>query len=512
MLTKRAAHFIATVLLLCSGYCPILAAQPAADTIYLSATIDQRFTWSPGRDNLILNNIQGLLPPGISKHSSSKYLDGVPTRTGLFSVRSDLMTADGKVVEHSTLEFDVKPSSGFEIVTTSIPPAFLDRTYLQTINFAGNIAFTGNKEQPAPSLSPGAPPWLTVTTSTVNPNSGQAIVVLSGKPESAKPEHHGGPYKFTLSVTSPSGIEQHASYELEVLPGTPPLSFGAEQFGPATAGMPYAKAVSVAGGADPIKVAILSDTLREYGLSAQLADRRLAVFGTPDKAGTVSLSLEATDAKGIKVTKAFTIQVAPQPTNQSMSLGVDLDARRRTYCASGIAGCLQDLLEKHIEWDRKEGGGKQHYLVTYHSYKDFFEPVCSQREECVPKYSQDFLVRRTTASMAEMKRPYSKDSQHFAFADSDPLGPEELRDIGLVLSSIVKYVDWSRVQSDKLLTQKLSDIQADVWAQAAATAMQDPVTKERIRQLVAPEMAELQRTVADLAQKVEDLQKRLAAK
>jgi uncharacterized repeat protein (TIGR03803 family) len=150
----------------------------------------------------------GALPAGLSLNASTGTISGTPTAAGVadFTVTVTDSNPVQKVTASESLSVNVLESLAIE--TTSITPAFLDKSYSAQLAASGGAPPYTWAVTSSASLNGGLPTGLTLSTSGL----------LSGTPTKT------GSYTFTVAVQDSSSVTQQTvsqAYTMKVWSGVP---------------------------------------------------------------------------------------------------------------------------------------------------------------------------------------------------------------------------------------------------------------------------------------------------
>ena len=210
--------------------------------------------------------------------------------------RSGSLTIAGKTF---TVTQSASSAPGLSIATGGTLPAATQNSPYSTMLQAtgGTLPYTW-------SSSGTLPPGLAISPAGV----------ISGTPTAA------GTFPFSVIVTDAGGGTSLGSFSLTVnSAGAQTFSFLTASFPDAILGQAYNQEVKVAGGCiSPFHpgATILATGIFPPGLGLQYSGTQTFVAGTPTFAGNYNISLNATDACGVTITRAFTIAAdasAPPP-------------------------------------------------------------------------------------------------------------------------------------------------------------------------------------------------------
>lgn len=282
---------------------PIL---PAAT--FGTAYVSPAFTASGGSGPYVFTATG--LPSGLTINPSTGVISGTPSQAGavIFSVTATDATpaASGGPFRSGALSATlVVQAPAIAISTASLPTATFGQSY------AGPVLAASGGTMPYAFAATGLPAGL-----SLNP----ATAAISGTPSVAG--------RFTVQVTATDStlasnggpfVSPQKALTLDVSP--PTLAVVTASLPPATAGMPYTSPSFIAsGGTAPYSFAV---TGLPNGLSYSPTTGRIS--GTPTTAGTVNVSITATDATaaahgGPFVSTAKTLQLVTAPAVSAVAL------------------------------------------------------------------------------------------------------------------------------------------------------------------------------------------------
>jgi len=236
----------------------------------------------------------GTLPGGLTL--TGCVLSGTPTTANTFSFQVKVTDASNPV----------QTTSGTETVTITAAPIPLSLTVTSlpngTVNvpYTATIGVTGGTAPYSCTITAGTlPAGLTLTS---------AGCIVSGTPTTA------GTVALTVKATDSSTTPQTTSgpVSLTINPAGTPLTITVSTLPNGTVSVPYSQTIGVSGGTAPYSCIITNGTL-PAGLT--LTSVGCIVSGTPTTAGTVDLTVKATDSSNpVQTTTApvsLTINPAP---------------------------------------------------------------------------------------------------------------------------------------------------------------------------------------------------------
>jgi len=264
---------------------------------------------------------QGSLPPGVVMNSDGSLL-GTPSLTGTFTF--GIVVNDG-AGRSAGLLYSVTiavPSIPLSITTESVPSGVIGQPY------STSFGATGGRAPYSFSLAGDLPPGVVFTSSGA----------LAGTPTAA------GAFRFTVSVTDALSARASRAFAVTIV-GLVEITTSSP-LPDTTAGQPFSQTFAATGGTPPYTFAF-------SGLPAGLTGSSSgAVSGTPSAAGPFSFSVEATDTRGLKGSKGFSLAVfarleitsspgtAPVPLNQPVGGGFAAAGGKPPYRWAVTSGAL----------------------------------------------------------------------------------------------------------------------------------------------------------------------------
>jgi hypothetical protein len=241
----------------------------------------QQLDATSAQPNLTWVVIRGLLPPGINLLQTG-VLAGVPTTAGTydFTVRVD----GTNPVQTTEKAFRIEVKDRLQITTLSpLPDATLNADYIQTLGATGGVAPYAWK-----NIS-SLPQWLSLSSTGV----------LSGRPPSA------GAFTFNVQVDDSFSPIQSATRQFTVTVGNS-LSISTTTLNTAILNIPFSQQLQSLGGTGQINW-VYNGTLPQ-GLTLSTSG---LLAGTPTAVESRTITITATDSRGISASKDFTITVNP---------------------------------------------------------------------------------------------------------------------------------------------------------------------------------------------------------
>ena len=285
-----------------SAFCPIITVSPVSPLT--AGTVGTAYTAtlsaSGGSSPYSFAVTSGTLPAGLSL-SSSGSLSGTPTAatTGITGASFTVGATD----QNTCLGSRAYTLKVCPVITVSgSPPA-------GTIGAAYTTTFTASGSAASPytfSIISGAlPAGLSLNASTG---------VVSGTPTATASAN------ITMAATDANGCAGNALFTIAV--GCPTITMTPASLPVGTVTTAYSQALSASGGASPYVWAVSSGTL-PAGLSLSTAG---VLSGTPTAATSgvngTSVTMQATDANGCVLTKAYNLKICPVITVSPSTINV----------------------------------------------------------------------------------------------------------------------------------------------------------------------------------------------
>lgn len=223
----------------------------------------------------------GALPPGLAL-SANGALAGTPTAEGSYSFV--VKAQNGTPVDTEAYTLAVR-----QLLSVTSP---LGQRALAEVGvpFSKTFTATGGSGSYTWAVGSGALP----AGVTLDKTKG----TISGAPQSA------GNFAFAMTATDSEGRDETANVALTVVPR---LAIRTLRLTPARVGRAYELTLRTAGGAGPFTWKVVKGKLP---VGVRFDRSRGAFVGTPHRAGTFRLTVEATDAFGAKARKSLVLRVA----------------------------------------------------------------------------------------------------------------------------------------------------------------------------------------------------------
>jgi len=251
----------------------------------------------------------GSLPPGLSLDGAGATITGVPTEQGDFTFT---LQATDAAAATASRAYTISVYQGLQIVTASLPSAFYQASYQQTLAGSG-----------------GLPPYAWTIAAGVLPE-GLLLDAASGELGGVPLET--GSFDFTVRLTDVNGFTAERAFSLPV--GYAPLSVTTSAPPPAPQGASYSEPLAASGGLPPY-----AWTLTGGALPAGLALDGVSgvIAGTASELGTYAFTVEVADARAVTATCALSITVSSEPVIQTASLpwGIAVAPYAQTLEAAG---------------------------------------------------------------------------------------------------------------------------------------------------------------------------------
>ena len=281
--------------------------QTPYSTAIIAAGGEPPYTWT----------ITGL-PAGLTPQSDGS-ITGRATELGVFRVAVSVTDA-GRRLASTYLSLVVRAQPLVITTTSPLPDARVGASMSQA------FAATG-----------GVPPYRWgIASGAIPPGTSFVGGLLSGSPEAA------GGFEFAVSVTDSRGVAAAKGFSLAV---NAPLTITTSSLPAGRARQPYAASLGASGGQPPY-------TWNIGGLAEGLSGSAAGVIGgTPDAAGTSTVTAEVSDARGNRATASFELSIAgpalrittasPLPdatAGQAYSAGFTAEGGTPPYRWSAVAG------------------------------------------------------------------------------------------------------------------------------------------------------------------------------
>jgi hypothetical protein len=263
----------------------IITTAPILSPASVGLQYGQPLDAAGGKPPYIWSISSGGLPAGLTL-SSAGTLGGTPSVAGTFQFTVDVSDS---LARKASKQFSLMVAAALVISSApNLPPATAGAPYSQT------LAATG-----------GTPPYLWSVTTGGLPaglNFDAGTAAISGAPTQA------GTFTFTAQVTDNNSLTASKQFTLAVtsnlqISTTSPLP-------DATAGAPYAHALSATGGVPPYVWTVTAGSLPP-GLLFDPASNSIA--GTPAAGGAYAFTLLVADASGGSATRDYTLAVTLPP-------------------------------------------------------------------------------------------------------------------------------------------------------------------------------------------------------
>jgi hypothetical protein len=225
--------------------------------------------------------LSGTLPAGITLNTSSGLLSGTPTAKGDYSFK--IQVTDGSRKDAQTYSLSV--IDALKLTAAPVPGAEIG------LAFELKPTATGGKPGYTWTLTGTLPDGLTLDAATG---------AISGKPTAA------GAYPLKLTVTDTLGLTQTVDVNLVV---ASKLLFSKQVLKPAKVGAAYKFRLVAIGGSRPLTWNILGGRPGILPPGVKLGAKTGVLSGTPTKAGTYRLRIQAVDKLGVKASARIVLKV-----------------------------------------------------------------------------------------------------------------------------------------------------------------------------------------------------------
>ncbi len=232
-----------------------------------------------GNGSFTISLAGGSLPDGLTL-SPGGGVSGTPKTPGSFSFSAAATDSDGS-----------SGSGSFTIIILAAP--------LNITGGPGGSVPVGTPVSFTFGGTGGVPPYRFTPGSGLPPGMSFAKDTLSGTPTTV------GTFSFSITLADSVGGVVTKGFSLVVIPPTTPTITVGGTVGDGKVGVPYVGQLSASGGTGPYT---FSGTGLPDGLALSTSG---AITGTPTTAGPFSLTVTATDSKGILGSNSFAITVAP---------------------------------------------------------------------------------------------------------------------------------------------------------------------------------------------------------
>ena len=227
----------------------------------------------------------GLLPPGLVLNQNGTIV-GTPTTAGSYSFT--IAVVDSRQASFSLIfTITVTGNTTRLVITTAsaLPTGAVGQPYSQTLSASGGSTpyrWTATQALPA---------GLNLNTSTG---------LISGTPTAA------GSFSFAVQVTDAAQTSATATFSLTITPATLTITTVSPLF-TGTVGTPYAQTFSATGGSTPYSWAVIAG-----GVAGLTLDATSGVLqGTPQSAGTFSITIQVTDKNNSRASQSYSLVVNP---------------------------------------------------------------------------------------------------------------------------------------------------------------------------------------------------------
>ncbi|VTU02700.1 ipt tig domain outer membrane autotransporter barrel domain-containing protein : Outer membrane autotransporter barrel domain protein OS=Sphingomonas sp. S17 GN=SUS17_582 PE=4 SV=1 [Gemmataceae bacterium] len=245
---------------------------------------------------------QAGLPPGLTAvvngAGTAIVFTGTPTTEGVFKGSVTLTDANGAVVT-KTVE-----------ITITAPPALSNLTTTAwtatRAGFTGTMTLSGGTPVHAITGQTGLPPGLTAVLTG-------GTVRFTGTPSVA------GTFTGSVTVTDGSGAQVTKSFTI-VVNAVPRFVLAAGPLPKYTVGSAYNRAITVAGGTGPLRVAVVAVSAPlPTGMRLAVSGSQFVLSGTPRAIRSpIRITLRVTDALGVQATVVYTLTGQLSPVRRGL--------------------------------------------------------------------------------------------------------------------------------------------------------------------------------------------------
>jgi len=206
-------------------------------------------------------------------------------------------------------------------VTVTVLPGPLTITTKSLVSGTLNVSYTASV-----AAMGGTPPYKFTIGGLPAGLTGDTTGAISGTPTD------GGSFNVSVGVTDSKGATANATLTLNI--AIPPLAISAT-LPDGKQGTSYSGSASVSGGEAPIKLSVsgLPD-----GLSPSVSGASATVSGKPTKAGSFTVTVQATDSKGTTAIKTFTVNIASTPLTITPSPSGGMAGQPYSQCVTVTGG------------------------------------------------------------------------------------------------------------------------------------------------------------------------------